>query len=173
MSGDAERYLPVRIRVARDRLRTPIQRHAPVVGREHRSKPLVACRGEIVAATRCHPVLLRRGCRIAADYHFRRSKPVEIVETGKIVWGLFDAAIDHLPTARKRRPDAKPLAFQIAIRLRVRDGKILEHQTFFDTAAVQRAATEVSAPETPWQTVPLPYCPASATRPRADNLHLL
>ncbi len=81
---------------------------------------------------------------IAADYHFRRFKPVEIVESGEIVWGIFDAVIEHLPTVRKRL-NAKAIAFKCAIRWRVRDGKILEHQAFFDTAAVQRAAADIFA----------------------------
>jgi ketosteroid isomerase-like protein len=78
---------------------------------------------------------------VAADYRFQRFRPVEIVESGEIVWGIFDAVIEHLPTVRERR-HAKTIAFQCAIRWRIRDDKILEHQAFFDTAAVQRAAAD-------------------------------
>jgi ketosteroid isomerase-like protein len=83
---------------------------------------------------------------IAADYQFRRFKPIEIVESGEIVWGIFDAVIDHLPTTRKR-PETKPIAFQCAIRWRFRDGKIAEHQAFFDTGAIQRASEANNPPE--------------------------
>jgi len=76
---------------------------------------------------------------IAADYQFRRFRPLEIVESGEIVWGIFDAVIEHLPTARKR-PETNPIAFQCAIRWRFRDGMIAEHQAFFDTGAIQRAS---------------------------------
>ena len=76
---------------------------------------------------------------IAADYQFRRFKPIDIIEKGEIAWGLFDAVIEHLPTARKRS-DASSVAFECAIRWRIRRGKILEHQAFFDTAAVRAAA---------------------------------
>ncbi len=72
---------------------------------------------------------------IAADFQFRRFQPVEIVESGDIVWGIFDAAVDHQPTARQH-PSAKPIPFQCAIRWRFRDGKIIEHQAFFDTGAI-------------------------------------
>ncbi|HTW53761.1 MAG TPA: nuclear transport factor 2 family protein [Stellaceae bacterium] len=85
---------------------------------------------------------------VAADYRYRRFKPLEIVESGEIVWGIFDAVIEHFPTVRERRR-AKEIAFECAIRWRVRDGKILEHQAFFDTAAVQRAAADFSAADTP------------------------
>jgi ketosteroid isomerase-like protein len=85
---------------------------------------------------------------VAADYRYQRFRPVEIVEIGEIVWGIFDAVIEYFPTVRERR-FAKAIAFQCAIRWRVRDGEILEHQAFFDTAAVQRAATDISAAHIP------------------------
>jgi len=85
---------------------------------------------------------------IAADYHFRRFRPVEIVESGEIAWGIFDAVIEHLPTVRQRL-NAEAVAFKCAIRWRIRDGKILEHQAFFDTAAVQRAAEKKRDVDTP------------------------
>ncbi|MGH6981035.1 MAG: nuclear transport factor 2 family protein [Stellaceae bacterium] len=81
---------------------------------------------------------------IAADYQFRRFQPVEIVESGEIVWGVFDAVIDHTPTARKH-PNPKPIAFQCAIRWRFRDGMIAEHQAFFDTGGIERAASDSSS----------------------------
>ena len=46
---------------------------------------------------------------------------------GEVVWGLFDVEAQYQPTGRI-------LKMAIAIRWRVRDGKLLEHQAFFDTA---------------------------------------
>jgi EAL domain-containing protein (putative c-di-GMP-specific phosphodiesterase class I) len=73
---------------------------------------------------------------------------VEIVESGEIVWGIFDAIIEYLPTVRERG-QAEAISFQCAIRWRVQDGKILEHQAFFDTAAVQRGAVEILTADAP------------------------
>ena len=75
---------------------------------------------------------------ISADFLFRRFTPIDIVEQGDIAWGLFDAVIEHVPTAR-RRPNAEPIAFECALRWKVVDGKLVEHQAFFDTGVIDRA----------------------------------
>ena len=55
----------------------------------------------------------------------------EIVSSGEIVWGVFGISGRNLGG----REDAdKTIASELAIRWRVRDGKVLEHQAFFDTA---------------------------------------
>jgi ketosteroid isomerase-like protein len=64
---------------------------------------------------------------IATTYHFHRFEPREIMAEGEVVWGLFDVEAQFRPTGRI-------LKMAIAIRWRVRDGKLLEHQAFFDTA---------------------------------------
>lgn len=73
--------------------------------------------------------------QIAMTYTFRRFKPKEIMSSGEIVWGLFDIEADF----HEAGPDsqsAKPVQFECAIRWRVRENKIVEHQAFFDTAAL-------------------------------------
>jgi ketosteroid isomerase-like protein len=66
---------------------------------------------------------------IATTYHFTRFEPREIMSQGEVLWALVDAEAQY-------RPTGKTLKTAIAIRWRVRDGKLLEHQAFFDTAHV-------------------------------------
>jgi ketosteroid isomerase-like protein len=68
--------------------------------------------------------------RISTGYVFRQFSPKEIVSSGDIVWGLFDVAGDYV-TARGRT--RRPFRLEFAIRWRVQRGKIVEHQSFFDT----------------------------------------
>jgi ketosteroid isomerase-like protein len=69
--------------------------------------------------------------KIAMEYTFARFQPREIVAKGDIVWGLFDAEVSYLPVDGSQRKNA---TLEIAIRWRLKDGKIIEHQGFFDTA---------------------------------------
>ncbi len=62
-------------------------------------------------------------------YHFTRFKPRIVTAKGDQVWGLFEAEALHQPTG-------KYVATNISIHWTVRDGKIAEHQGFFDTAGV-------------------------------------
>jgi ketosteroid isomerase-like protein len=62
-------------------------------------------------------------------YHFTRLAPKSVTAKGDQVWGLFDAEARHQPSGQYVRSD-------IAIRWTVKDGKITEHQGFFDTAGV-------------------------------------
>ncbi|MDR3485285.1 MAG: nuclear transport factor 2 family protein [Bradyrhizobium sp.] len=71
---------------------------------------------------------------ISSEYIFRRLDPKEIVAKGDVVWGLFDAEIKYQPVGNKHTYDDIQLEF--AIRWRIKDGKIIEHQAFFDTAAL-------------------------------------
>lgn len=71
---------------------------------------------------------------IASEYVFRRMKPIEIVAQGDIVWGLFDAEVKYQPVGNELIYPLQQL--DIAIRWRIKDGKIIEHQAFFDTAAL-------------------------------------
>jgi ketosteroid isomerase-like protein len=65
---------------------------------------------------------------IATAYHLHRFEPREIVPHGdEVVWGLFDMEAQYRPTGRI-------LKITVAIRWHVRNGKLLEHQAFFDTA---------------------------------------
>lgn len=72
--------------------------------------------------------------KIALDYTFLRLEPKEIVGKGNTVWGLFDAEVKYR-SPREGKP-SKSLAFEIAFRWLLSDGKIIEHQSFFDTAFV-------------------------------------
>ena len=69
---------------------------------------------------------------ISKDYTFHHMKPQDIQETGDTVWGLFDVGLryDH----KGRTSEEKIVQLEIAIRWRMKDGKIIEHQAFFDTA---------------------------------------
>ncbi len=72
--------------------------------------------------------------QIAMDFAFRSFKPREIIAKGDVVWGLFDVEADSEYRKGKSRP--KPVKLDIAIRWRLKDGKIIEHQAFFDTASL-------------------------------------
>jgi ketosteroid isomerase-like protein len=62
-------------------------------------------------------------------YHFTRFTPKTVTAKGDQVWGLFEAEALHQPSGRYVRSD-------ISMRWTVKDGKITEHQGFFDTAGV-------------------------------------
>ncbi|MEY4966927.1 MAG: hypothetical protein RL274_2510 [Pseudomonadota bacterium] len=62
-------------------------------------------------------------------YHFVRFEPKIITAKGDQVWGLFEAEAWHRPSGRYVKTD-------ISMRWTVTDGKIAEHQGFFDTAGV-------------------------------------
>jgi ketosteroid isomerase-like protein len=73
--------------------------------------------------------------RISTSYYFWHFKPKEIISHGEIVWGLFEVEADYKPANKpKQRP--RYVIFECAIRWRVRDNKIIEHQAFFDTASL-------------------------------------
>jgi ketosteroid isomerase-like protein len=72
--------------------------------------------------------------QIAMDYTFRSFKPREIITKGDVVWGLFDVEADFEYRSGKAGP--KPVRLDIAIRWQLKDGKIIEHQAFFDTASL-------------------------------------
>jgi len=69
---------------------------------------------------------------ISKDYTFHRMKPREITAAGDVVWGLFDVEVRY--DAKGKSAEAKNIALDIAIRWRLKDGKIIEHQAFLDTA---------------------------------------
>ena len=73
--------------------------------------------------------------RLSTKYFFQRYVAREIISKGEIVWGLFDVSGTYLPSSG-RRQDRKAINFESAFRWRLRNGKILEAQSFFDTAAL-------------------------------------
>jgi ketosteroid isomerase-like protein len=83
---------------------------------------------------------------ISTSYYFWHFKPKEIISHGEIVWGLFEVEADYKPS-NKPRQRPKYVIFECAIRWRVRDNKIIEHQAFFDTAALLDQQGEFPNPE--------------------------
>jgi len=66
---------------------------------------------------------------LSSRYHFTRLTPKIVTASGDQVWGLFEAEWLHQPSGRYIR-------FDISIRWTIKQGKIVEHQCFFDTAGV-------------------------------------
>lgn len=76
---------------------------------------------------------------ISKDYTFHSMTPKEIVSSGDIVWGLFDVGLTY--DAKGKGITPRPVQLEMAIRWRLKDGKVLEHSTFFDTAHLLRQQT--------------------------------
>lgn len=72
--------------------------------------------------------------QIAMEYTFRSFTPREIIARGDVVWGLFE--VEAVYEFQTGGPSPKTVKLDIAIRWRLKDGKILEHQAFFDTASL-------------------------------------
>ena len=78
---------------------------------------------------RGHTGLREYTALLFSRYHFVRFEPATITTKGDQAWGVFAAEARHHPSGRFVKAD-------ISIRWTVKDGKILEHQCFFDTAGV-------------------------------------
>lgn len=72
--------------------------------------------------------------QIAMAYTFHRFQPREIIASGDVVWGLFDVSLSF--DQKGRSEPAKSMHLEIALRWQLEDGKIIEHQGFFDTASL-------------------------------------
>ncbi len=72
--------------------------------------------------------------QLAMDYTFRRLTPKEILASGDTVWALCDAVLSFDPKGKSMT--ANTVDLEIAIHWKLKDGKIIEHQAFFDTAAL-------------------------------------
>ena len=70
--------------------------------------------------------------QMAMAYTFHHFKPREIIGSGDVVWGLFDVSLSF--DQKGKTEPAKPMHLEIALRWQLKDGKIIEHQGFFDTA---------------------------------------
>jgi hypothetical protein len=70
-------------------------------------------------------------------------KPKEVVAARDVVWGLFDVGLCY--DAKRTSGQATNIKLDMAIRWQIKDGKIIEHQAFFDTAhlVVQQALSRV------------------------------
>jgi len=73
--------------------------------------------------------------KFAMSYFVQRFAPVEIVSGGDIVWGLFDVHMIYQPMAENAQT-RRAIKLDCAMRWRVRDGRIVEHQAFYDTASM-------------------------------------
>lgn len=76
---------------------------------------------------------------MARDYTFMRVTPTEVMATGDIVWGIYEMVVRHnrAPLAGSGQAgNANAVQFDMAIRWRLKDGKIVEHQAFYHTAAL-------------------------------------
>jgi ketosteroid isomerase-like protein len=71
---------------------------------------------------------------MSMDYTFCHLRPKEIFAKEDVVWGLFDAALSIDP--KGKLVPANIVNLDMAIHWRLKDGKIIEHQAFFDTAAL-------------------------------------
>ncbi|MGO8913259.1 MAG: nuclear transport factor 2 family protein [Bradyrhizobium sp.] len=69
---------------------------------------------------------------ISLDYTFHHMKPKEIVTVGDVVWGYFDVGLSYETKGKAAAP--KFVQLDMAIRWCLKEGKIIEHQAFFDTA---------------------------------------
>ena len=86
---------------------------------------------------------------IFSAYTFYRFEAKEIVESGEIAWGLFEVEGSYHPKKDRNRP-AIPIRYECAMRWRVRNGKLIEYQSFFDTASLLHQQGELN---------PLPHSP--------------
>lgn len=66
---------------------------------------------------------------IETDYTLRSLTPREVISRGDVTWGLFWVDLLYKPTLAQ-------VCFDFAIRWRLRDGKVVEHQGFMDTATM-------------------------------------
>jgi ketosteroid isomerase-like protein len=80
--------------------------------------------------------------QIAMDYTVHRFAPKDIISSGDIVWGLFDISLSFDQKVTLARP--KIVEMEMAIRWRIKDGKIIEHQGFFDTVSLLLQQGQVS-----------------------------
>jgi ketosteroid isomerase-like protein len=80
--------------------------------------------------------------KISMDYTFHHMRPKEVLASGDVVWGLFDAELSFDPKGKSVPPNTMKL--EMAVRWRLKDGKIIEHQAFFDTAALLRQQERLS-----------------------------
>ena len=71
---------------------------------------------------------------LSKTYTFYRFDPKEIIASGQSVWGMFDVGL-HFDQKGSGEPK-KHVTLEMAIRWRLKDGKIIEHQAFFDTASL-------------------------------------
>ncbi|HEX4106450.1 MAG TPA: nuclear transport factor 2 family protein [Rhizomicrobium sp.] len=81
------------------------------------------------------------------DYTFLHMKPKEIIASGDVVWGLFDVSLRY--DAKGKNTGTATVQLDMAIRWRLKDGKIIEHQGFFDTAHLMMVQSRLQSEAKP------------------------
>ena len=81
--------------------------------------------------------------KLAICYHFGRIVPQEFVADGDIVWGTFEVEAGYFAKLGDR---VRLLRFDAAVRWRVKDGKVIEHRGYFDTASLLVQQGELARP---------------------------
>ena len=71
---------------------------------------------------------------LSKNYTFYRFDPKEVVALDDVVWGHFDVGLFFDPKGEGEKK--RHIVLEMAIRWRLKDGKIVEHQAFFDTASL-------------------------------------
>jgi ketosteroid isomerase-like protein len=69
---------------------------------------------------------------IAKDYTFLHMNPKGVLAVGDVVWGHFDVGLRY--DAKGKASEPKTIQLDMVLRWQLKDGKIIEHQAFFDTA---------------------------------------
>jgi len=69
---------------------------------------------------------------ISKNYTFHHITPKEITAAGDVVWALCDLKVSYDAKGQGIAP--KVIEMQMAVRWTFRDGKVIEHQAFMDTA---------------------------------------
>ena len=69
---------------------------------------------------------------ISKNYTFHHIIPKEMTSAGDVVWALCDVKVSYDAKGKGTKPTT--VLLDVAIRWRLKDGKIIEHQAFFDTA---------------------------------------
>jgi len=101
---------------------------------------------------------------VAMIAHFSRFHPKEILSDGVVVWCLVEA--EAAPTHNL----ANKWTFDVAFRCRVRNGRILEIQNFFDTAQLRAHLVPAAAKATTREPAAMPELAQATERAQTPNL---
>jgi len=71
--------------------------------------------------------------RVRAGYVIKKFDVKEIIAGKDAVWGLFDAELLYAPYLMTWIP-SQEISIEMAIRWKLKDDRIIEHRSFFDTA---------------------------------------
>jgi ketosteroid isomerase-like protein len=116
----------------------------------HRYDALFRSKGEY----KTRPRVIELLTDIFQNYRFHRFEPKEIVASGDAVWGHFDVELSFDP--KRSGIVSKHVDLEVAFRWRLRDGKIIEHQSFFDTASLLIQQSQLALPSSLSSSLPRP-----------------